>query len=192
MSKLGRMKNRDSIKTIKVSDHILLKQVELSDAEDIFQTINSQRAYLGKWLPFVAVSLAIENTVFFIDKMLNDTQDNYIFVIHYDGVFAGLIGFKGNDKQNKRIEIGYWLSENYQKKGIVTQAVKSMCQFAFDELRINRIQIRCAVGNEPSKKIPQKLGFVFEGVERDGELLTGGIFTDLEVYSKLKKDKLRN
>ena len=186
------MKNKELIKTIKVSDHILLKQVELSDAEDIFQTINSQRAYLGKWLPFVAVSLAIENTVFFIDKMLNDTQDNYIFVIHYDGIFAGLIGFKANDKQNKRTEIGYWLSETYQKKGIVTQSVKSMCQFAFDELRMNRIQIRCAVGNEPSKKIPQKLGFVFEGIERDGELLTGGVFTDLEVYSKLKKDKLRN
>ncbi|MFT5749516.1 MAG: ribosomal-protein-serine acetyltransferase, partial [Ancylomarina sp.] len=114
------------------------------------------------------------------------------FVIHYDGVFAGLIGFKANDKQNKRIEIGYWLSETYQKKGIVTQSVKCMCQFAFDELRMNRIQIRCAVGNEPSKKIPQKLGFVFEGIERDGELLTGGVFTDLEVYSKLKKDRLRN
>jgi len=182
------MKKRDSIKTISVTDQILLKQVELSDAQDIFDTINTQRAYLGKWLPFVAVSLSIENTVFFIDKMLEDTQENYIFVIHYDGVFAGLIGFKGNDKQNKRIEIGYWLSESYQKKGIVTQSVKSMCQFAFEELRINRIQIRCAVGNEPSKKIPQRLGFTLEGVERDGELLTGGIYTDLEVYSKLKTD----
>lgn len=182
------MKKRDSIKTISVTDQILLKQVELSDAQDIFETINTQRAYLGKWLPFVAVSLSIENTVFFIDKMLEDTQENYIFVIHYDGVFAGLIGFKGNDKQNKRIEIGYWLSESYQKKGIVTQSVKSMCQFAFEELRINRIQIRCAVGNEPSKKIPQRLGFTLEGVERDGELLTGGIYTDLEVYSKLKTD----
>jgi len=186
------MKNRDSIKTIKISDHILLKQVELSDAQDIFDTINSQRAYLGKWLPFVAVSLSIENTVFFIDKMIEDTQDNYVFVIHYNGVFAGLIGFKGKDRQNKRIEIGYWLSENYQKKGIVTQSVEALCQFAFEELRINRIQIRCAVGNEPSKKIPQSLGFVFEGVERDGELLTGGIFTDIEVYSKLKKDKLND
>lgn len=182
------MKNRKPLQKIKVSDEILLKQVELSDAEDIFKTIDSQRSYLGKWLPFVAISLSIENTVFFIDRMLEDTNDNYVFVIHYNGVFAGLIGFKGNDKQNKRTEIGYWLSENYQKKGIVTQSVKSMCEFAFDELRMNRIQIRCAVGNMPSKKIPQKLGFVLEGVERDGEKLTGGIYTDLEVYSKLKKD----
>ncbi|MGZ2371572.1 GNAT family N-acetyltransferase [Ancylomarina sp. YFZ004] len=182
------MGTRENLKTIKVSDHILLKQVELSDAEDIFETIDSQRSYMGKWLPFVAVSLNIENTVFFITKMLEDTHKNYVFVIHYDGVFAGLIGFKGNDKQNKRTEIGYWLSESYQKKGIVTQSVKSLCEIAFDELGMNRIQIRCAVGNLPSKKIPQSLGFVLEGVERDGEKLTGGVYTDLEVYSKLKTD----
>jgi len=182
------MGTKENLKTIKVSDHILLKQVELSDAEDIFETIDTQRSYLGKWLPFVAVSLNIENTVFFITKMLEDTHKNYVFVIHYDGVFAGLIGLKGNDKQNKRTEIGYWLSESYQKKGIVTQSVKSLCQFAFEELEMNRIQIRCSVGNLPSKKIPQNLGFVLEGVERDGEKLTGGIYTDLEVYSKLKND----
>ncbi len=182
------MTTSKGVRTIMVSEQILLKQIELADAEDIFETIDSQRSYLGKWLPFVAVSLSIVNTVFFIDKMLEDTNENYVFVIHYKGVFAGLIGFKGNDKQNKRTEIGYWLAENYQKKGIVIQSVKRLCEFAFDELSMNRIQIRCAVGNEPSKKIPNKLGFVLEGVERDGEKLTGGIFTDLEVYSKLKTD----
>jgi len=103
-------------------------------------------------------------------------------------VFAGLIGFKDSDKQNKRTELGYWLSEEYQKKNIITQCVQTLCEFAFDELEMNRVQIRCAVGNLPSKKIPQKLGFVLEGIERDGEKLTGGIFTDLEVYSKLKND----
>jgi len=179
---------QEHLKTIKVSDHILLKQIELSDAEDIFNTIDNQRAYLGKWLPFVDVSRKIENTEFFIRKMLENPTDNYVFVIHYDGLFAGLIGFKDSDKQNKRTELGYWLSDVYQKKGIVTQSVQTLCEFAFDELGMNRIQIRCAVGNIPSKKIPQSLGFVLEGVERDGEKLTGGIYTDLEVYSKLKTD----
>jgi len=53
---------------------------------------------------------------------------------------------------------------------------------------MNRIQIKCASGNIPSKKIPQRLGFSLEGIERDGELLSDGKFTDLEVYSMLKKD----
>ncbi|MFV0598592.1 MAG: GNAT family N-acetyltransferase, partial [Bacteroidales bacterium] len=53
---------------------------------------------------------------------------------------------------------------------------------------INRIQIKCAVGNIPSKNVPKRLGFVFEGIEREGELLSSGVYTDIEVYSKLKSE----
>lgn len=44
------------------------------------------------------------------------------------------------------------------------------------------------VDNKSSSNIPGRLGFKFEGIERQGELLSGGIFTDLAVYSKLKSD----
>lgn len=60
--------------------------------------------------------------------------------------------------------------------------------FAFGELDINRIQIKCAVGNISGKKIPRRLGFTPEGIERDGELLSNGKFTDIEVYGKLRND----
>ncbi|RXQ95946.1 N-acetyltransferase [Ancylomarina salipaludis] len=178
----------EQVKKIRVSDSILLKQIELSDSKDIFRTIDSQRAYLGEWLPFVEFSRRLEDTEGFIKKILEHPHDNYVFVIHLHGKFAGLIGFKDSDKQNRKTEIGYWLSENFQKKGIVTKSVQRLCKFAFEELGMNRIQIKCAERNFPSKKIPKRLGFVFEGIERDGELLTGGVFTDLEIYSKLKND----
>ncbi|MFA5432944.1 MAG: GNAT family protein, partial [Candidatus Paceibacterota bacterium] len=66
--------------------------------------------------------------------------------------------------------------------------VSTLCDFAFRELDINRIQIKCAVTNSASRNIPHRLGFQLEGIERAGELLTGGVFTDLAVYSKLKGD----
>jgi len=53
---------------------------------------------------------------------------------------------------------------------------------------MNRIQIRCAVGNYPSNAIPQRLGFKFEGTERDGELLSSNQYTDINIYSLLKKE----
>lgn len=111
------------------------------------------------------------------------------FTIRKQDKFIGLIGFKDTDRTNKKTEIGYWLSEKYQKQGIITRSVEKLCDFAFNELGLNRVQIRCAVDNQRSKNIPQRLGFKFEGVERDGELLTGNIFTDLEIYSKLRSDK---
>jgi ribosomal-protein-serine acetyltransferase len=55
-------------------------------------------------------------------------------------------------------------------------------------MEMNRIQIKCANGNIPSKNIPKRLGFILEGIEREGELLCDGHFTNLEVYSLLCKD----
>jgi ribosomal-protein-serine acetyltransferase len=87
---------------------------------------------------------------------------------------------------NRKTEIGYWLSEKFQGQGLVTKSVSELCHFAFQKLDMNRVQIKCAVGNTPSANIPKRLNFTFEGIERQGELLIGNIFTDLEIYSKLK------
>jgi len=180
----------NNFEKIHVTDDILLRQIELSDVDDIFETIDNQRVYLGEWLPFVESTKRVEDTMQFIESILNVPVENreHTFVIHYKGKFAGLIGFKSTDKQNKETEIGYWLSEPYQKKGIITLSVQALMKLAFEELDIHRIQIKCAVGNIPSRSIPLRLGFKYEGSERDGELLTGNKYTDIEVYSKLKND----
>jgi len=176
---------------LKVDAEIELKQLQLLDAEAIFKTIDTQRDYLGKWLPFVALTKEITDTEKFISAVVNAPEDRFelVFSIRKKEVFVGLIGFKDTDKQNKKTEIGYWLSEKYQKQGIVTKSVDALCDYAFNELQINRIQIKCATRNTASINIPKKLGFRFEGIERQGELLTGGLYTDLMVFSKLKSDK---
>ena len=175
---------------LKVDENISLKHIELADAPAIFNTINSQREYLGKWLPFVKITRKVEDTEKFIRSVINTPQDQfeYTFIIQYKNNFAGVTGFRGTDRQNKRTEIGYWLSEPLQNNGIVTKSVQKLCEFAFNELKVHRIQIRCAVDNHASKGIPRRLGFKTEGIERDGELLTNGQFTDLEVFSKLKNE----
>jgi ribosomal-protein-serine acetyltransferase len=175
---------------ITINKEITLRQLALPDAIDIFNTINSQREYLGKWLPFVAYTKEVTDTEKFVQEAVSASEKNfeYIFTIRKHDEFIGIIGFKETDRVNKKTEIGYWLSELHQKQGIVTKAVDKLCTFAFNKLDINRIQIKCAVDNKPSSRIPQRLGFKFEGIERQGELLTGNVFTDLEVYSKLKMD----
>lgn len=173
-----------------VSDQITLKAVGLDDVDDIFRTIDTQRDYLGEWLPFVTLTQSVDFTRSFIESLLETPYEvrEHTFVMLYEGVFAGLVGFRDTDRANRKTEIGYWLSEPFQHKGIVTQAVRSLLTFAFGELAINRVQIRCAVGNTPSRSIPLHLGFQFEGVERAGELFPDGQYRDLEVYSMLKDE----
>ena len=175
---------------LEINAQLQLKQLERTDAEVIFKTIDNQRSYLRKWLPFVEFTRKVADTQKFVDAILEapEAQFEYVFTIQKNGKFIGLIGFKDTDQLNRKTEIVYWLSEAHQKQGIMTQSVRKVCDFAFQKLELNRIQIKCAVGNLPSSKIPQTLGFKLEGIEREGECLTGNVFTDLEIYSRLKSD----
>ena len=180
------------MKPLHISSTITLKPLSLSDAADIFRVIDSERAYLGKWLPFVPYTKTVDDSIQFVESVLSAPEETreMVFSIYAENIFVGLIGLKfaQYDKANKRAEIGYWLSEEHQKKGIVTQSVSALLDYAFSELGLNRVQIRCAVGNIPSKNIPRRLGFLLEGIERDGELLPDNQFADIEVYSILKKE----
>jgi len=175
---------------IKIDETILLRQLQKSDGEEIFHTIDNEREHLGPFLPFVEKTKAVSDTQAFVDMTLDtpEGQREYTFTIRENDKFIGLIGFKSTDRMNMITEIGYWLSEKAQGKGIMTRAVKKLIAFAFDERGMNRIVIKCAVGNTKSKNIPKRLGFTCEGTERDGELLAGGVYTDIEVYSLLKRD----
>lgn len=174
-----------------VSNRIILREIELVDSTNIFSTIDSQRDYLGRWLPFVELTKSIDFSRSFIQSILDSPYENreHTFTILYDGAFAGVIGFRGTDRANSKTEIGYWLSEPFQHKGIIMGSVPVLMSFAFDELGMNRIQIRCGVGNSPSRNIPIRLGFRYEGIERAGEMFTDGRFVDLEVYSRLRGDQ---
>ena len=183
------MEKDRQIKRIEVDKSTVLKELEYSDAADIFSAIDQNRKFLSKWLPFVDYTCDQEDSENFIKSVLNvpDEDREYVFVILYKNIFAGLIGFKATDTINRKTEIGYWICESLQGKGIVTQSVKALMEFAFSELFVNRIQIKCAVGNQKSRNIPIRLGFLFEGIEREGERMSNGRYSDIEVFSFLKK-----
>lgn len=174
---------------IKVSDDIVLNPLAVDDIFKIFNTLDSERDYLREWLPFVDTTREPEDTAGFVNHVVQTGEKQ--FTIYYKDKFVGLVGFKDIDTGNRRTEIGYWLSQHAQGKGIMTQSVKRLLEYAFEEMDLNRIQIRVAVANRKSRRIPEKLGFKEEGIERDGELLVDNVFTDIVVYSLLKKEYIK-
>ena len=170
-----------------VDQNIRLKEIGFEHLRPIYNTIDSQREYLGEWLPFVELTKDISFSNQFIEDYLNSDKINLTFAITYQKQFVGLIGLKDTDPDNKKTEIGYWLSENKQGLGIITHSCKTLIDYILNSKDINRIQIKAATENLKSRAIPERLGFTFEGIERDGELHTRG-FVDLAIYSLLKKE----
>jgi len=174
---------------LRVNDAIRLEKVNISMAPVIFETLDRDRDYLKTWLPFIEHTHQVSDTEKFLQSLSNQSEypKNEIFSIWHNEEFAGLIGFNDIDWLNRKAEIGYWLVQKMQGHGIVTKCAAKLIQYAFQKLKLNRIQIKVAVGNAKSAAIPKRLGFVFEGIERNGEFHTNTYF-DLEVYSRLKSD----
>ena len=114
-------------------------------------------------------------------------EQEYRLLIVYKGAVAGATDIRGLSSPNKVGEIGYWLAENMQGRGIVTRTCRALLDYAFDELEFNRMQIRVATGNRKSLAIPERLEFQFEGVQRQAELVNGAYY-DLGIYSMLASE----
>lgn len=154
----------------------------------IFETINRDREYLKQWLPFVNYTCSAADTRKFLQAVsAENNKRETVYSIWYNEEFAGLIGFKDTDWDNRKTEIGYWLAENMQHKGIMTACVKQLISYAFNRLKMFRIQIKVAEGNHRSEAIPKKLNFTFEGIERGGER-DGNTMRNLRIYSFIATD----
>lgn len=172
---------------------ILLREVTIEDAAAIYQAIDTHRDYLKTWLPFVDKMRSVADEEAFLKNVLSvpaERREPIFGIWNERNEICGLIGFHFSDFDNHRTEIGYWLLPEYQHRGIVTESVRKLCQWAVSEKGIKRIQIRCATGNAASNGIPIRLGFHHEGTERSGELLASGEYADIHVYSILKEEVL--
>lgn len=186
------MRSAPTSQPLIVSPEITLQEAQVSDATALYQLIDSGRLYLREWLPFIDFSQSAADTELYLRSVTTpgNLQDQ-VYTIRFQGKVAGIIGYKTIDRMNRKLEIGYWLGEGFQKKGIMIRCCAALIAQAFEQMRMNRIQIKVGVGNHKSNRIPQQLGFKQEGIERDGEWLQGR-FIDLEVYSLLKREWLEN
>lgn len=175
------------------NEDITLRQFEGSDAPALFALTDKNRIYLRQFLPWPDRTRTVTDTEWFITNSLKGAIEEKCadYGIYCQNTLVGVIGFHSIDFENKKTTIGYWLDEDHQGKGITTQSVKMLIEFAFDELGLNRIQINCAPENTKSSSIPKKLGFTKEGIARQSEWLYDH-FVDWEQYSLIKGDSTQS
>ncbi|MBT2757537.1 GNAT family N-acetyltransferase [Mesobacillus foraminis] len=157
----------------KINEQLSLKLIELRDAKSIFKLTNQSREYLREWLPWLDTTTKIEDTEEYIKMSLKGIAENRSLntVILYKGSHAGVAGFNEINWSNKTAYIGYWLGEQYQGNGIMTEVAKALTDYAFNELHLNKVEIRAAVENKKSRSVPERLGFIKEGCIRQAEWL---------------------
>lgn len=166
-----------------------LHLLEEQHAEELFALTDQNRQYLREWLPWLDNNVSLDDTEDFVRDSLEQFRNNNGFQlgIWFQGSLAGVIGYHKIDWVNRATSIGYWLGASFQGKGLMTRACRTLINYAFNDLRLNRVEIRCAVKNGKSRAIPLRLGFKEEGLIRQSEWLYDH-FVDHVVYGMLKNE----
>ena len=178
-------------KSLFITENLELRLPEKEFAKNLFQIIENQREYLGKWLPWVEKTQAERDSFDFLKSSIlfnNGGQKLTTFIFHEEKL-AGSVAFVKINKGNRSAEIGYWLSEHMQGKGIMTMACERLIRYGFEKMNLHRIEINVAPENSKSLAIPQKLGFHHEGTIRES-LFFNNTYYDGEKYSLLKNEWL--
>ena len=172
-----------------ISNEIALHPFVETDAAQIFAIVKSNYKHLRPFLQWVTPEYSLESAREFIEKSQKEIEENtnQVFGIFYQKSLVGAIGFVGFDWENKRTEIGYWIASDFEGKGIITKCCKYLVDYVFDELNMNRVEIRCATENNKSRAVPERLGFNLEGILRQS-IWRHTRFFDMAIYAILAEE----
>ncbi len=174
---------------LRINDDLILHQPQIDFAEELFALVEANRTYLQKWLPWVNTTQSPKDSQQFLKNARRFSFGGQQFhtIIIYKNKIVGLVGFNAIYKKHKKGEIGYWIAQDMQGKGIVTQAVNRLIHYGFKHLDLNRIVIRVSTENIKSQQVAQRLGFIYEGTLRN-DFFQNNRFLDMEIYGLLKSE----
>lgn len=166
-----------------------LRLLQQEHTGELFALTDENRAYLRRWLSWVDSIESAADISTYIRASCRQFQEDKGFQagIWFGGKLAGIIGYQNLDWTNRSTTLGYWVGASFQGNGLATKACRALVDWAFREWRLNRVEVRCATENYRSRAVPQRLGFIEEGVIRQGEWL-GDHFVDLVIYGVVAKD----
>ena len=172
-----------------IDDDLKLVMLNQRHAAGIFHLVRRNTEYLRKWLPWVDGVTAVADTSDFISRTIDQHEKGRgpQYLIEFQGISAGVIGFHPVDWPNRNAEIGYWLGEEFAGSGLMTKSVEQLLKIGFQELNLNKIEIRCAADNKSSRAVAERVGMVYEGILRQEEWLYDH-FVDHAVYSMLQRE----
>jgi [ribosomal protein S5]-alanine N-acetyltransferase len=177
---------------------------------DIFPVLESERLYYRKLIPGDAKDLFMirsddktmeymdtrkMETILEVDSFISSLLDDFnnkkgitwAIIEKSTDTFIGHFEFWNLKPQHCRAEIGYALNHKFWGRGFMTETLKTMIKFGFNELKLHSIEANVNPNNERSYKLLEKAGFKNEAYFKE-DYLFNGIYLDSKIYSLLETD----
>lgn len=174
---------------LRVGNDLTVRLFEPQDAQQLYELTACNRAHLARWMGWIDGVQTISDTETFLREAEAAAQEQRSFTagVWLRGVLVGAVSLHDVDWTNRCASIGYWLDESHNGLGIMTRTVKALCDYAFRDLHLHRLQIRVVPENHRSRRIAERLGFTFEGVLRAVQFIRGR-YVDHALYALLRDE----
>ncbi len=174
-------------------DRVLVRPFRDSDAQALFEAMVESRDHLRPWLPFADEHQTVDESRHWIIQQMAHwlLRDDLILSIweKASGRYLGGTGLHPHDWEIGYFEIGYWLRTSAEGHGYITESVRLLTDYAFDNLKANRLEIRCDELNTRSAAIPKRLGYLLDGRLRNDVATTDGRLRTTLVFSLIPEDR---
>lgn len=145
-----------------VTERLILRPWQDADAEELYRHAKDDRiGPIAGW----PVHTSVENSREIIGNVLRK-DGNYAVILRETGQLAGSIGLMAGKESNiglpdNEAEIGYWIGVPYWGQGLIPEAVRELMRYAFEELELPRLWCGYFDGNDKSKRVQEKCGFIY-------------------------------
>ncbi len=161
--------------------------------EEFYNLIKKNLKHIEGTFPITVINCStLERTEDFIliSRGKERNNEGYYFFIRNTNtnLLIGYLCIKSIDFRASKCELGYFIDEDFQGKGIISKAVSESLEFCFSKLNMNKVFIRASVDNKASQQIALKQNFKQEGILRDDFINNDGTFEDVAYFGLLKSE----
>ncbi|WP_413575059.1 GNAT family N-acetyltransferase [Bdellovibrio sp. HCB290] len=160
-------------------------------APEMFKTIDANREHL-KNMPWIQFTNTVEDSKKWIDVTFAEWDNLALFDygIYFEGKYIGSAGVHNIHWENKNCELGYWISKEFEGRGLISEVVKMLESACFKQ-GFHRVEIRCFSFNDASARVALKNGYKFEGELREDSLVNGE-YQSTKVFGKLRGEWMKS
>ncbi|NLC65082.1 MAG: GNAT family N-acetyltransferase [Erysipelothrix sp.] len=170
------------------TDRLILRPIEKDDAQALYEYSSDPLVteYVS-YNTYKSMHDAYDSLQhFFLNRDPNKHFNALAIILKESQRMIGTVD-SGPIQMGDTVEIGYVLHRDYWNQGLMTEAVMCYVRHLFEDKNIRRIEITHLKQNEGSRRVIEKVGFVYEG-DRRQHTKFGDTYVDMPFYSLLKGD----
>lgn len=156
-----------------ITKRLFIRMPKPGDGEQVYEAIKKSKEELKLWMPFAQKDQTMEDVEANVREAYAafiKREDLRLHIFNRETKeFIGCTGLHRMDWNVPKFEIGYWIDTQFSGQGYMTEAVQGVTDFAFHELKANRVEIHCDANNLNSRAIPERLGYTLEGILKNHE-----------------------